>query len=204
MYCMNDKFVVGVDEVGRGPVAGPVYVCSAKIAIQDIDEILKGTTLPLRDSKKLTERMRNKWFEYLDGLRKQGKFDYKISSAKSHEIDKSGIAVCISECVTDSLSRLISSEDRKDTLVLLDGGLKAPVAYAQQTIIKGDENEASIAFASVMAKVLRDTYMKELHSEFPHYGFDAHKGYGTAKHMDAIRTHGPCEQHRLSFLRSVL
>lgn len=201
---MKYKFVVGVDEVGRGPVAGPVYVCAAKIVVEDLDYILQGTKLPLRDSKKLTVRMRDKWFEYLDGLRKEGKFDYKVSSAKAYEIDTSGIAVCISECVSNSLSRLVSTEERKDTLVLLDGGLKAPIAYAQQTIIKGDENEAAIAFASVMAKVLRDRYMEDLHSEFPHYGFDSHKGYGTVKHMEAIRTYGPCEQHRLSFLKSVL
>lgn len=201
---MNYKFIVGVDEVGRGPVAGPTYVCSAKIFVDDLEDILKGIDVPLRDSKKLTERMRNKWFEYLEDLRKEGKFDYKVSSAKSHEIDKSGIAVCISDCVENSLKRLVSDTERKDTLVLLDGGLKAPIAYAQETIIKGDENEAVIAFASIMAKVLRDKYMTDLHSEFPHYGFKNHKGYGTKTHMDAIRIHGPCEEHRLSFLKSVI
>lgn len=201
---MKYKYVVGVDEVGRGPVAGPVFVCSFFVAEKDIADILKFAPAPLRDSKKLTERMRDKWFNFLEEKRKEGMVDYKVSSAKAFEIDKSGIAVCISECVKNSLDRLVDKSLRSDTLVLLDGGLKAPPYFAQKTIIKGDENEAVISFASIMAKVLRDRLLNDLHRKYPDYGFDGHKGYGTQKHMEAIQKHGPCEEHRLSFLKNVL
>jgi len=201
---MNYKYIVGVDEVGRGPLAGPVYVCSAKLAIDNLEGILHGIDVPVRDSKKLTEKMREKWFVYLEQKRKEGLFDYTISSSKASEIDKLGVSVCITGCVNNTLHRLVLDSERKDTLVLLDGGLKAPVEYSQQTIIRGDENEVVIAFASIMAKVLRDRLMTELHTKFPHYSFDEHKGYGTQKHSQAIRNHGVCEEHRVSFLRNIV
>lgn len=201
---MNYKYVAGVDEVGRGPVAGPVFVCAFFAQEDALADMVSGAPAPLRDSKKLTERMRNAWFEYLEHKRKAGLVRYAVSSAKSFEIDRSGISVCISECVRDCLERLVSKDMTSDTLVLLDGGLRAPVHFAQKTIIKGDENEVVISLASIVAKVLRDKHMEDLHRNFPQYEFDAHKGYGTKKHMEAIQTYGPCEEHRLSFLGNIL
>lgn len=201
---MKFKYIVGVDEVGRGPVAGPVYVASFLVSNENLEDLVSTAPAPLRDSKKLTENMRNKWFVFLEEKRKEGKISYKVSSAKSFEIDRSGIAVCILECVKDSLDRLVSKDITNDTLVLLDGGLRAPAHFAQQTIIKGDENEAVISLASIVAKVLRDKHMEDLHRNFPQYEFHAHKGYGTKKHMEAIQKYGPCEEHRLSFLGNVL
>lgn len=201
---MKFKYIVGVDEVGRGPVAGPVYVASFFASEEDLVEIVSSAPAPIRDSKKLTENMRSKWFAFLEEKRKEGKISYKVSSAKSFEIDRSGIAVCISECVRDSLERLVPKELVQETLVLLDGGLRAPVHFAQKTIIKGDENEAAISLASIVAKVLRDKHMEDLHRKFPQYEFSSHKGYGTKKHMEAIQKYGPCEEHRISFLGNVL
>jgi ribonuclease HII len=200
---MNYKYIVGIDEVGRGPLAGPVYVCAFRVFVDDIEGLVQGTDLPLRDSKKLTEKMREKWFSFLEQKRKDGLVKYTVSAASSSQIDTRGISVCISGCLDDALGRIVSKEERKDTLVLLDGGLKARPEYAQQTIIKGDEKEAVIAFASIVAKVLRDRSMVELHTKFPHYGFNDHKGYGTKKHIQAIRDFGTIGEHRTSFLKNL-
>jgi len=200
---MDYKYIVGIDEVGRGPVAGPVYVCAFKVAIDNIEDIALGTNLPIRDSKKLTEKTRQKWFEYLQQKKKDGLVSYAVCGVPAKEIDSKGIAVCIQHAVNQAVGKVVNEKDRPKTLVLLDGGLKAPPEFAQQTIIKGDEKEAVIAFASIVAKVLRDGYMTDLHHKFPHYGFPDHKGYGTQKHMDAIRTFGTIPEHRTSFLKNI-
>jgi len=181
-----------------------VYVCSCRVLSRYLPDILRDAPAPHRDSKKHTEKKRDKRFQFLNTKRKEGVLDYTLSSAKAFEIDRAGIAVCISECVNDSLHRIVSEEIRNNTLVLLDGGLHAPPYFAQKTIIKGDEHEAVIAFASILAKVLRDRLLTQIHRTFPEYGFDEHKGYGTKKHIEAIQKHGPCEEHRLSFLKNIM
>jgi len=201
---MNYKYIVGVDEVGRGPLAGPVYVCACKIPVEFLEDIVQGTDLPIRDSKKLTEKMRQKWFLYLLQKKKEGLVSYSLTKAPASEIDSKGIAVCIKYAVEHATRALVSEDTRKDTLVLLDGGLSLPPEFAQQTIVKGDEKESVISFASIIAKVLRDEYMSDLHKKYPHYGFDAHKGYGTALHIKAIRDFGTVEEHRISFLKSIV
>lgn len=200
---MSYKYIVGVDEVGRGPVAGPVYVCAFRVSIDDIESVVNGTELPIRDSKKLTEKTRNKWFEYLKQRKKEGLVDYSISSVSAKEIDLKGISACIKYAISHALQKVIAEDQRRETLVLLDGSLSAPVEFAQRTIIKGDEKESSISFASIIAKVLRDGYMVEQHKKYPHYGFDSHKGYGTQKHMENLRKFGITEEHRVSFLKSL-
>ncbi len=200
---MNYKYIVGVDEVGRGPVSGPVYVCAFRVPIEHIEDIVQGVDLPIRDSKKLTEKMRKKWFEYLNQKKKEGLISYAVAKASAKEVDSKGIAVCIKYAVEHAVRSVISEDERKETLVLLDGGLSLPPEFAQQTIIKGDEKEAVISFASIMAKVLRDQYMTELHKKYPHYGFEDHKGYGTQKHMDSLRKYGLIEEHRVSFLSNL-
>lgn len=194
------KFLVGIDEVGRGPVAGPVYVCAFLVASNAIDEIVSGAKLPLRDSKKLTAKMREKWFEYLDGLAKEKKIRYVMTKASNIEIDDKGIAVCIRAAVDNCLEKL--NFDPAETKVFLDGGLRALDKYNQETIIKGDENIPVISLASIVAKVSRDREMEKLAGEEDQYGWRKNKGYGTKSHMDAIREFGTTPLHRISFLKN--
>lgn len=198
---MKYRFIVGIDEVGRGPVAGPVYVCAFLVASDAIDEIISGINVPLRDSKKLTEKMREKWFSYLQDLAKQKKIKYIVSKCSNREIDDKGIAVCIKACVNNSLEKL--KLDEKNTKVFLDGGLFAHEKYNQETLIKGDENIPVISLASILAKVLRDREMSDFAKKYSDYGFEKNKGYGTNAHMSVIKKVGTCPIHRISFLKNI-
>lgn len=198
---MEPRFLVGIDEVGRGPVAGPVYVCAFLAEAVEIENIVGGIKAPLRDSKKLTKKMREKWFEYLQSLAKEKKVRYIITKASNKEIDDKGIAVCIRAAVDNCLEKL----DLKigETKVFLDGGLKAKEKFTQETVIKGDENIPIISLASIVAKVSRDLEMSKLAGEEDHYGWTKNKGYGTKSHMDAIKKYGVTELHRVSFLKNI-
>lgn len=204
-------YLIGIDEVGRGPLAGPVAVCASMIkfeAERKLSQRLRNRfskkDLPaLRDSKKLTENGRDEWLKHLV---KDGNVTFSLSYASAVEIDKRGIAVCIKSLVNTNLSNLKKKANFKyeDVLVLLDGGLKAPKEYLhQETIVKGDDKEPIISFASIYAKVKRDGLMKRLAVVFPQYGFDQHKGYGTKAHISAIKKHRATIQHRRSFLKNV-
>ncbi len=196
---MSPRFLVGIDEVGRGPVAGPVYVCAFACEADNIPGILEGTKLPIRDSKKLTKKMREKWFAYLQDLAKQKKIRYVMTKASNIEIDNKGIAVCIRAAVDNCLEKL--TLDLAETKVFLDGGLHAHPKYVQETLVKGDENIPVIALASIVAKVSRDAEMEELAKEYPEYTWEKNSGYGTKAHMDAISEKGTTPFHRISFLR---
>jgi ribonuclease HII len=212
------KWLIGIDEVGRGPVAGPVAVCAAIIPFDDMRESSNkikdyfniektGKKLPqLRDSKKLTEKGREVWYEEL--IKKESSnIEFELNYCSAQEIDKHGIAVCIKSLVNKNLHKLKEKIkfNSEEVLVLLDGGLKAPEEYInQETIIKGDDKEPIISAASIYAKVSRDRMMKKLSVKFPLYSLEKHKGYGTKLHIDLIIENGPCELHRLTFLRSVL
>lgn len=194
------RFLVGIDEVGRGPVAGPVYVCAFLAEADSIVEIVENAKLPLRDSKKLTAKMREKWFAYLQNLAKEKKIRYVMTKASNKEIDDKGIAVCIRAATDNCLEKL--NLDLKETKVFLDGGLKTLEKYNQETVIKGDENIPVIALASIVAKVSRDAEMDELALIHDKYLWEKNKGYGTKAHMDAIDKFGTCELHRISFLKN--
>lgn len=196
---MNPRFLVGIDEVGRGPVAGPVYVCAFLAEAKDIAEIVENAKLPLRDSKKLTEKMRGKWFEYLSGLAREKRIRYVMTKASAREIDDKGIAVCIRAAVDNCLEKL--NFDPSETKVFLDGGLKTLEKYNQETVIKGDENISVIALASIVAKVSRDAEMDMLAKTHDKYSWEKNKGYGTKAHIDAIDEFGTCELHRITFLQ---
>lgn len=196
---MKERFWVGIDEVGRGPVAGPVYVCAFLVEASEIDEIVSGMKLPLRDSKKLTEKMREKWFEYLQKLAKEKTIRYVMTKASAREIDDKGIAVCIRAAVDNCLEKL--NFDPAETKVFLDGGLKTLDKYNQETVIKGDQNIPVIALASIVAKVSRDAEMDTLAQTHDKYSWEKNKGYGTKAHMDAIDKFGTCELHRITFLQ---
>ncbi len=200
--CNMDKFryIIGIDEAGRGPIAGPVAVGAVAIKTEILSQegikMLKG----IKDSKKLTERQREKWFAKIEAWKKQGKIDFAVIFESSKTIDRIGIVKSIKRALGHSIKKLSISPSI--ALVLLDGGLKAPVKYKnQKTIIRGDEKEPIIALASIAAKVLRDRKMVELGRKFPQYGFEAHKGYGTKSHYKNLEKHGPFSSHRKNFLK---
>ncbi len=194
------KYIVGIDEVGRGPIAGPVAVCAFTIKNDLLLENQKEKKLPkLKDSKKLSKKQREQWFLYLHGAKTEGFCDFAVSFVSSLNIDKFGISKCIQKALNKSLSDL--KLEFKDCFIYLDGGLHAPKEYInQETIIKGDEIHPVISMASIMAKVMRDNVMINYAKQYPEYGFDEHVGYGTKKHYTAIKNHGQTPIHRKSFI----
>lgn len=200
------KVVIGIDEVGRGPLAGPVAVGAFRIIDPGILRAARRVRVPLRDSKKLTREQREIWFRNIQIWQKEGKCDFSVVMISPSVIDTIGIAPAIRRALSRALSVVVASakKDSKeiDVTILLDGGLKAPSEYKKQkTIIKGDEKEKCISLASIVAKVTRDRYMFKQAKKFPEYGFENHVGYGTSKHYEAIKKHGLCQLHRRSFLR---
>lgn len=197
------KYIIGIDEVGRGPLAGPVAVGACLISVSKIKSLQEKSFFKgIRDSKKLSEKKREEWLEKIKELKTKGDLDYSVSFISNKIIDKKGISQCIKMAVKNSLKKL-KAEPLK-TIVLLDGGLKAPEEFIyQKTIIKGDEKEPIISLASIAAKVARDSKMVEYSKKFPQYGFEIHKGYGTALHCRKIRENGLSELHRKSFCKNL-
>jgi len=192
------RYTVGIDEVGRGPLAGPVVVCALYISSGKSGELLRG----IRDSKQLTQIQRERWFEKLTVARKEGSVDWSISSVTPRVIDRTGIRNSVLAAAARCLDKL--DIEPNNIRVLLDGGIIAPKKWIyQETIVRGDEQESVIAAASVVAKVTRDKRMRKYAKRFPLYGLEKHKGYGTEAHYKALQTHGPCELHRKSFLRDL-
>lgn len=191
------RILIGIDEVGRGPLAGPVTVCACKVA-HDFDF---GRFQGIKDSKKLSPQRREEWFLKISGLKAKGELDFAFASVSAREIDSVGISRAIEKAIHVALDALSLAPD--ETKIFLDGSLKAPKKFAyQETIIKGDEKVPLISAASIVAKVIRDRHMEEQARVYPEYGFAEHKGYGTSVHTKAIRKLGPTPIHRLSFLRS--
>ncbi len=196
------SYVIGIDEVGRGPVAGPVVVCACAIR-KGVNVISFFPKQQLRDSKKLSEKNRKAILEKIQHLVTNGDIFFGIGEVSSSRIDEIGISPSIKEAILQALESLHREGVSKDTFVFLDGSLKAPDIYQQETIIKGDEKIPEIALASIYAKEYRDTLMKEYAKQFPFYLFERHVGYGTQAHYEAIKQYGFTEIHRKSFLKSV-
>lgn len=198
-------YIVGIDEVGRGPIAGPVAVCAFLLDTdfqKEVEAFSKENKLPLRDSKKLTEKMRDKWYEFLVKSKKQRKCDFSFSLVSACDIDTYGIVPAIKKALSTSLKKVAIDTSVK---IVLDGGLKAPSEYTnQESFIKGDELYPVISLASIVAKVSRDTLMKKYAKEFPEYGFENNAGYGTKAHYEAIQKYGLTPLHRKSFLKSLI
>lgn len=189
------QWLVGVDEAGRGPLAGPVAVGVVAVPKRfDIRKAFPGVD----DSKKLGEGMREEI--YMEALARAKAGDIRLCArlAGALYIDTHGITRAVRRCVWSGVRRVAEPET---SFVKLDGLLKAPPEYRQETIIKGDALEPVISLASVVAKVRRDRLMKKLASEYPQYGFDIHKGYGTQRHREAIGEFGLCSLHRRSFCK---
>ena len=182
--------ICGVDEAGRGPLAGPVY---AAAVILSPERPITG----LNDSKKLSEKKREALYDVI----LQEAEDYCIASASVEEIERYNIL----GATYLAMSRAVSGLKNAPALALIDGNRIPPnLGVAAQTVVKGDAQSESIAAASILAKVSRDRVLKELDAQYPQYGFAGHKGYGTAAHTAAILEFGPCPEHRPSFLRKIL
>lgn len=184
------KTVAGVDEAGRGPLAGPV-VCACAVMPLEADKIIEG----INDSKKLTEKKREELYDKI------------ISRALSYSI------VAIDEKIIDNINILNATklgmkkavEDLKikPDIVLTDA-VKIDITLPQENIIKGDAKSYNIAAASILAKVYRDRLMKTLSQKYPNYNFAKHKGYGTKEHIENIRKYGKCEIHRVTFIKKII
>lgn len=195
-------YVVGIDEAGRGPLAGPIAVGAVMVSYGQLKEFtvfFRG----VKDSKKLSAQKREIWFKKLETAEQAGMIRFCVSFSGSGTIDKRGISYATSRAIFSTLSRLPCPQEQ--SLILLDGGLRAPEHYrAQKTIIRGDEKIMIISLASIAAKVLRDRLMDKFSREYPDYGFEEHKGYGTTEHFKRIRKHGLSKIHRKSFLREII
>ena len=178
----------GVDEAGRGPLAGPV--CAAAVILPP-DVIIEG----LNDSKKLSEKKRDALYEPI----MEQAISYGIAFATVEEIEQYNIL----QATYLAMRRAVDQLSIKPDLVLVDGNRLPPLDVAGKTVIKGDSLSASIAAASILAKVTRDRLMLELDEQYPMYGFAKHKGYGTAAHYEALRAYGISPVHRPSFLKNL-
>lgn len=188
------EFLIGVDEAGRGPLAGPVAVGVVLApAFFDIAKNFPGVA----DSKALSPKKREEIFSMLEEFTRVGALRYIVVFASAQVIDTKGITSAVHSCVYKGVRSL--APDPADHAVLLDGLLKAPDEYTQQTIIGGDASEPIISLASIAAKVKRDRLMHRLAKKFPKYGFDEHKGYATPQHYKAIKKFGLCAIHRRTF-----
>lgn len=183
------NIICGVDEAGRGPLAGPVY---AAAVILPSDCVIEG----LNDSKKLTEKKREKLFDEI----KDKALAYGIASADEKEIDE----INILNATFLAMKRAIDSLSVKPDLALIDGNQKPHTDIEEVTVIKGDAKSMSIAAASVLAKVSRDRFMLEMAEKYPQYEFARHKGYGTKLHYEKIAQYGVCDIHRRTFLKKIL
>lgn len=196
------KYIVGIDEVGRGPLAGPVTVCAVRVEEGVYKRLQKSKDVPVlgKDSKKLSKKDREKYSQVLCDFAQEGKIGFTIVMQSNTVIDTKGLSFAIKKALVGCLQKIGATEKDK---VLLDGGLKAPKEYInQETIIKGDEKHPVIAWASILAKVHRDNYMTKMAKKYSQYGFENHMGYGTKVHRDTIKKHGPSHIHRKSFLKS--
>ena len=192
------KYIIGIDEAGRGPLAGSVAVGAVVIPAGFNMRIFKDAN----DSKKLTPVRRDIIIQLLKKEKNKGALNYVFASTGPEIIDKIGIVKATHRAVSHALSKL--KTDSKASLVLLDGSLWAPHKFIyQRTIIRGDEKIKVISLASIVAKVGRDKKMIILSKKYPSYNFEKHKGYGTKLHYNHISKYGICDIHRRSFLKKL-
>lgn len=182
------QFICGVDEAGRGPLAGPV--CAAAVLLPK-DFCIPG----LDDSKKLSDKRRRELFPII----KEQALAYGIAFSNEKEID----SINILQATFLAMERAISQLSVCPQLVLIDGNRAKDFGFPAETVVHGDSRCACIAAASVLAKVTRDDYMLEMANKYPNYGFEIHKGYGTKAHYDALMRLGPCSIHRMTFLKKL-
>jgi ribonuclease HII len=202
---MAQRYVIGIDEVGRGALAGPlsVGVVAFRLGTDFGPVVLRELKLNFRDSKKLTPQGRERWVKY---LRKRDDVKFRVASVSSKVVDRLNVSRAANLAATRAFEKLIDNQMLKTRpLVFLDGGLYLTGDWGRKlrmrTVIKGDEKINAIKLASIVAKVHRDRLMTRRHEKYPHYGFPKHKGYGTKIHIRALRRHGLSEIHRKSFCK---
>lgn len=188
IYDSGVSLICGVDEAGRGPLAGPV--CAAAVILPRGIEIAG-----LNDSKKLSEKKRGQLYDEICDKA----ISFGIAFATVDEIEKLNIL----NSAMLAMNRAIAKLEPQPELALIDGNRNSAIEIRSQCVVKGDSKCADIAAASILAKVTRDRYMLEMAEKYPEYHFEQHKGYGTKLHYEALREHGPCEIHRPSFLRKM-
>lgn len=181
--------VCGVDEAGRGPLAGPV--CAAAVVLPR-GMILDG----VNDSKKLTEKKREMLF---DVITKEA-LDWSVAFATVQEIEE----INILNAAMLAMKRAVEGLEGGADFAVIDGNKKPPLEIECEAVVKGDGKSMSVAAASILAKVSRDRILRQYALEYPQYGFEKHKGYGTKLHVEALKKYGPCEIHRPSFLKKIL
>lgn len=182
------KYVAGVDEVGRGPLAGPVVCCAVIMPLKDND-IIEGVD----DSKKLSESKREK----LAALIREKAIAVSVAEVSPEEIDEINILNAVKKCMTAAVNGLTVKPD----ITIVDG-CDLKLGFSAEYVVKGDLKSYTVGCASIVAKVYRDEMMKKLAEKFPAYGFEKHKGYGTAAHIKAIKENGPCSLHRKTFIKN--
>ncbi len=202
MVYWHRMIFVGIDEVGRGALAGPMCIGLFVVDVQNSEQILTHAPHTITDSKQVTEKRRLTLQQYFLKCKKEKLCDFVIMSMSAEKIDRYGVSTCLKQMIEKGLEKL--QLDPKVTTVLLDGGLIAPLQYTQKTIIKGDVTEFAISCASIVAKVYRDEYMKAQALICTGYGFENHVGYGTLSHRQAIEKWGLCELHRRSFCKNFM
>ncbi|MBR1456801.1 MAG: ribonuclease HII [Oscillospiraceae bacterium] len=188
IYDEGFTLLCGVDEAGRGPLAGPVY---AAAVILPRGLVIEG----LNDSKKLTEKKREALFEPICA----SAVAFAIARAEVEEIEELNIL----NATFLAMNRAVSRLDPQPQLALIDGNRDGGIRLESRCVVKGDSRCADIAAASILAKVSRDRYMLEMAERYPQYAFEKHKGYGTKQHYEAIRAFGPSPIHRMSFLKKM-
>lgn len=212
----STKYIIGVDEVGRGPLAGRIFVGSVSLS-ESMNKKLKlymkpdysvrftsnflPTTAKLKDSKKLSTKQRQEWFNWV----KNNNIPYSISAVAPSIIDKINVAKACNRAAKRAVAKLSEKYGVKKAKIVADAGIFVPMGGVVASFIsfpKADETVPAVALASIVAKIARDREMVRFHKKFPQYGFDGHKGYGTKKHIHAIKLHGPSPIHRLTFIKN--
>ncbi len=195
----RNTYIIGIDEAGRGPLAGPVVVAAIR-APRAIGRILRRRGI--RDSKKLSAKRREEWFQFLVA---HPYVEWAVARVWPRIIDRINISRAADLAARRVYAKLCTDlRSVQKQLVQIDGGLALPQHVQHEVIIKGDEKIPAIAAASIIAKVTRDRIMLRLHRKFPQYRFDLHKGYGTKLHREKVRQFGRCEMHRRSFAKNIL
>lgn len=223
------KYIIGVDEVGRGPLAGRVFVGAVLLSVSKNNSLKKHFgaktknnflyklprlpagrqatryKIPLRldDSKKLSSKQREEWFDWM----KKNKIPFSISAASPSVIDKINISRACNKAARKAVNKLIAQNNISKVSVIADAGIvisDIPEVKLFKSFPKADESVPAVSLASIAAKVKRDKEMVELHNKYPHYGFNGHKGYGTKDHIRAIKKYGPSPIHRRSFIKKII
>ena len=191
--------VMGIDEAGRGPLAGPVFTAAVSVPLNAADALLAGPWAAINDSKKLSEKKRDALAEI---IKSTPSCTWTVASASALEIDQLNILRATHLAMRRAalaLAEKIAVEPTPSFAILVDGLAVPTLPFPSQNVVKGDAKSLFIAAASILAKTSRDAYCREMETKYPGYGFAVHKGYPTAAHMEALNRLGPCPEHRQSF-----